>query len=172
MRVELRYGIVAGLLMSGWMLLEHLFGLHTRHLAAAQYTGIVGDLIPAAMLFLLLKHKLAALKRYWLPLWEGMLYGLLASLVAALVFFVFLNLYKFFLNPSWVDLQLDWRVADLRAAGRPEAAIQQTIVRLRSAYSPLGLVLNVLVFSLAGGAVSALITLWLNWRHKEFAQVG
>ncbi len=172
MRVDLKYGLVAGLLMSAWMLVEHLFGLHTTHLAAARYTGIVGDLIPAVMLYLLLKHQLTALRRYWLPVWEGMLYGLAASLAAALVFYIFLNAYKFFLNPSWVDLQLEHRVAELRATGTAETDIQSQIVRLRYAYGPVGLTLTVPVFTLVGAGFSALITLWLNWRQKEIPPVG
>ncbi|MBI3885605.1 MAG: DUF4199 family protein [Opitutae bacterium] len=167
MRVELKYGLVAGLLMSAWMLVEHLFGVHTVHLSAAPYTGIVGDLIPVVMLHLLLRHQLAALQRYWLPLWEGVLYGAAASLAAALVFYVFLNAYKFFLNPGWVDLQLEWRVAELRAAGAPEAQIREKLVGLRAAFGPVGLALTIPLYVLAGGAVSALLTLWLNWRHKE-----
>ncbi|MBI3876652.1 MAG: DUF4199 domain-containing protein [Verrucomicrobia bacterium] len=172
MRAELKYGLVAGLLMSAWMLVEHVFGVHTVHLGAARYTGIVGDLIPAVMLYLLLKHQIAALQRYWLPLWEGMLYGFAASLAAALVFYIFLNAYKFFLNPGWVDLQLEWTVAQMRAAGVAESLIQEKVVAQRAAFSPVGLALTIPVFVLAGGAVSALITLWLNWRHKETAHVG
>lgn len=172
MRAELKYGLVAGLLMNAWMLIEHVFGVHTVHLSAARYTGIVGDLIPVVMLYLLLKHQIAALQRYWLPLWEGMLYGFAASLAAALVFYIFLNAYKFFINPSWVDLQLEWRVAEMRAAGATEAHIREKLVALRTAFGPVGLALTVPVFVLAGGAVSAFITLWLNWRQKETAHFG
>ena len=172
MRAELKYGLVAGLLMSAWMLVEHLCGLHTVHLGAAQYTGVVGDIIPIVMLYLLLKHQLTALQRYWLPVWEGMLYGLAASLAAALVFYIFINAYKFFLNPGWVDLQLEWRVAQLRAAGTVEPDIQRKIVSLRYAYGPVGLALTVPVFTLVGAGFAALLTLWLNWRHKETPPVG
>ena len=54
MRPDLKYGLIAGALMSAWMLLEHLFGLHTTDLAAGRYTGVVGDLIPVVVLYLLL----------------------------------------------------------------------------------------------------------------------
>lgn len=167
MRADLKYGLIAGALMSAWMLLEHLCGLHTTYLAVGRYTGVVGDIIPVVVLYLLLKHQLTALQRYWLPLWEGMFYGLVASFVAALVFFIFLNLYKFFLNPTWIDLQLDWKVAQWRLAGTPEAEIQRQISALRVGHGPIGMALTIPIFALAGAAVAALITLWLNWRHKE-----
>jgi len=172
MKPELKYGIVAGLAMGGWMLLEFWFGFHTTRMDARQFTGWVTDLIPTVMLYLLLKRRLESNDRYWLPAWEGMLHGLFASFVAALVFYVFLNVYQYFVNPSWVDSQLEWKVAHLRAAGATETDIRKQIVALRQANGPIGLALYIPAYTLLGGCVSALITLWLNWRHKEPVHAG
>lgn len=167
MRPELKYGIAAGLAMGGWMLVEFWLGLHTTRLDARQYTSWVTDFIPAVMLYLLLKRRVDSPDRYWLPAWEGMLHGLLASFVAALVFYLFLNFYQYFLNPSWVNDQLEWKVAHLRTTGMAEADIRKQIVALRQANGPVGLALYIPAYTLLGGCLSALITLWLNWRHKE-----
>jgi len=167
MKPELKYGLTAGLAMSGWMLVEFGLGLHTTRLAARHYTDWVTDLIPVVMLYLLLKRRVDSRDRYWLPAWEGMLHGLVASFIAALAYYIFLNVYQYFLNPSWVDDQLAWKVAQLRAAGAAETDIRNQITALRNAYGPIGLALYVPAYTVLGGCVSALITLWLNWRHKE-----
>jgi len=131
MRPELKYGLAASLAMSVWTLVEFWTGLHATRIELGHYLNWVTDLIPAAFLYLLLQQRFATLPRYWFPVWEGMLYGLLASLVAALGYYVFLNLYLHVINPTFVDSQLDWKVAQL-----------------------------------LGACLSALITLWLNWRRK------
>ena len=172
MRPELKYGLWAALALCDWTLLEFALGFHTTRLAVGQYTNWGIEVIFAVMLYRLLQQRLHSLQRYWLPVWEAMLYGLLASLVAALVFYIFLNLYKFFLNPSWLDLQLEWKVARLRAAGTDEAAIREKLAVLRQAYTPVGLALFVPLYALGGAAFSALLSLWLNWRHKEIPRVG
>ncbi|MGH6630621.1 MAG: hypothetical protein ACREB3_12885 [Burkholderiales bacterium] len=153
--------------MSGWSLLEFALGLHTTRIGLGRYTNWGIEVIFAVMLYRLMQQRLHSLQRYWLPVWEAMLYGLLASLTAALGFYVFLSLYKFYLNPSWLDLQLEWKVAQLRAAGTDEAVIREKLALLRQAYSPVGLALFVPVYALGGAAFSACVSLWLNWRHQE-----
>jgi hypothetical protein len=172
MRPELKYGIGAGLAMGGWMLVEFWLGLHSTRLDARQYTSWVTDLIPVIMLYYLLKRRIATHRRYWLPAWEGMLHGVLASLFAALVYYIFLNLYQRYVNPAWVDNQLEWKVAHLRAAGVPEAEVRKQITALRQANGPIGLALYIPAYTVLGGCVSALLTLWLNWRQKESVEVG
>jgi hypothetical protein len=169
---ELKYGLLAGLAMSAWLLIEFWFGLHTTRLAARQYTNWVPDVIPVVMLYLLLKRRIISQNRYWLPAWEGMLHGLFASFFAALVYYIFLNYYQYFLNPTWVDNQLDWKVAYLRTAGATETDIRRQIVAMRQAFGPIGLALYIPAYTLLGGCVSALITLWLNWRQKEVAPLA
>lgn len=169
MKPELKYGLIAGGAMSAWMLVEFQLGLHTTRIAFGHYTAWVTDLIPVVMLYFLLKHRFALLQKDWVPAWQGMLYGLLASVTFALVFYIFLNLYQYFVNPAWVDYQLEWKVARLRAAGAAETEIRQQIVALRQAYGPVGLALYVPAYTVLGGCVSVLVTLWLNWGRKHRA---
>ena len=172
MRPELKYGLWAALALCSWTLLEFALGCHTTRLGLGQYTNWGTEAIFAVMLYRLMQQRLASLQRYWLPVWEAMLYGLLASLVAALVFYIFLNFYKFFLNPSWLDLQLEWKVARLRAAGTAEPEIREQLAILRLAYTPVGLAMFVPLYALGGAAFSAVVSLWLNWRHNEISSAG
>ncbi len=173
MRPELKYGLLAGTAMSGWVLVEHGLGLHTRHFGIAQYTGWMTVLILLVTLHLLLRRQITRLNRYWLPVWEGVLYGTLASLVAAMVFYMFLVLYLFVIHPAWPDLYLEWQVARYRAAGLSEQQIGEFARFFRWTVSPTGLAaVTLMLYTVGGMLASSVLTLWVNWRHKEPVRTG
>ncbi|HYC70808.1 MAG TPA: DUF4199 family protein [Opitutaceae bacterium] len=173
MRPELGYGLVAGAGMGGWLLLEYALGLHTRHLAAASYTHWGTELILVTMLYLLLRRQLRRLNRYWLPVWEGVLYGSVASFVAALAFYVFAATYLYFINPDWPDVRLAFDVAAMRDRGVPEEQVREYARLFRRAFSPVGLAVTIPVaYTVLGAVASSVLTLWVNWRHKERIHAG
>ena len=172
MRPELKYGLWAGLAMCGWILVEFALGFHTTNFAAGAYSNWGIEFIFVIMLYRLMRQRLISLQRYWLPVWEAMLYGFFASLTAALVLFVFIIFYKFLLNPTWLDMQLEWKVARLRAEGISEADIREQLRFLRDAYSPIGIALTVPLYAAGGAAFSAIAALWLNWRRKELPEIN
>ncbi len=168
MRPELNYGLLAGAAMSGWVLIEYALGLHTRHFGLAQSTGWVTVLILLTILHVFLRRQITRLNRYWLPVWEGVLHGTFMSLVAALVFYVFLALYLFIIHPAWPDHYLEWQVARYREAGLPEKQIGEFARFFRWTVSPAGLAAVTLgLYTVGGLLASSVLTLWVNWRHKE-----
>ena len=172
MNPELKYGMIAGSGMSAWMLGEYALGLHTTHLAVSAYTNWGTELVLFVTLWFFLRHKLYQPNRYWLPVWEGMLHGLLASLVAGLVFCTFLNFYFRFINPEWPDLYLAWRVPLMRAAGTSEESIRDFARSFLWSVTPAGLTVHAIgIYTIIGTLASSVLTLWLNWRRKEPVEV-
>lgn len=168
MRPEYKFGLLAGAGMSAWLLAEFLVGLHTRYLGAAAYTHWGTELILLLSLFALLRHQVRRLNRYWLPVWEGVLYGTLTSLVAALVFYAFAAVYLAFIHPDWPDLRLAHDIATMRERGVPEEEVRAYARFFRQAFSPVGLALSILgAYTVIGAVFSSALTLWINWRHKE-----
>lgn len=168
MRPEYKFGLLAGAGMSLWLLAEYFAGLHTRHLGVATYTHWGTELILAFSLYTLLRHQIRRLNRYWLPLWEGVLYGTLTSFVAALVFYAFASVYVAFIHPDWPDLRLAHDVAAMRERGIEESEIREYARLFRNAFSPVGLALAILgAYTVIGAVFSSVLTLWINWRHKE-----
>jgi len=164
----MKYGLLAGFGMSGWMLAEYALGLHTQHIAISTYTdwGTEGILLIALWFFL--RYKLKAPGCYWLPVWKGVWHGLLASLVAGLVFCTFLNFYLRFINPNWPFHYLTWHVADMRANGRSEESIRTFAQSFNWSITPPGLAFySIGVYTLFGATMSSVLTLLLNWRRKE-----
>lgn len=168
MRPELKYGLLGGAAMIGWTLLEYALGLHNTHFALGRFTGWGAEVILLVMLWRMLRVKVERLNRYWMPAWEGMFYGMLASFVAGLVFYTFLNVYVTFINPEWPDLYLEWQVAQMRTAGDTEETIRAFVRSFRWMSGPVGLAtLTIGLYSVLGAAFSAMLTLWLNLRRKE-----
>ncbi len=168
MRPEMKYGLIAGLGMSLWMLAEFLLGLHTTHLDLNTYTNWGTEVILFVILYLFLRQKMSVLQRYWLPVWEGFLYGALTSLVAGLLFCTFLNIYLRFINPDWPFHYLNWHVAKMRTAGQSEDSIRLFAGSFRWSVTPVGLAVNSIgLYTLLGALVSPVLTMWLNWRRKE-----
>lgn len=173
MKPELQYGLLGGAAMIGWTLLEYAAGVHNTRLALGNYTAWGSEVILLLMLWRLLPLKFARLDRYWLPAWEAGWYGASASLVAGLVFYIFLNAYVTWINPEWPDLHLEWRVAQMRAGGESEQVIRQFVRSFRWSLGPVGLAaFTVGLFPLLGGAFSAVLSLWLNLRRKEPPPAG
>lgn len=164
----LKYGLIAATGMSAWMLGEYALGLHTTRIGIGHYTSWGTEVILVVALWRLLHHRLYGASRYWLPVWEGLLHGIIASLVAAMGFYIFLSLYVNVLHPDFPDHYLDWSVAQMRAMGKPEVEIREVARDFRWSMSPVGLPVTVFgQYGLIGLVASPLLTLWLNWRHKE-----
>lgn len=173
MKPALKYGLIAALCMSGWMLGEYALGLHTTRVGLGYYLSYVTEVIFVVALWRLLIQQVRQPGRYWLPLWEGVLHGILFGLVAALGFYVFVSAYLNFINPEYPYLMLDWQVARQRAADTPEEEIRAMARSFLWSLSPRGLPVTILGLHLLIALVaSPLLTLWLNWRHEEPVQAG
>ncbi|MES1167713.1 MAG: DUF4199 family protein [Oleiharenicola lentus] len=167
MQSRLKYGLVAAGGMSAWTLGEYLLGFHNTRLAAGQYSSWGPVVILVLALWRMLHDELYRPGRTWLPVGEGLLYGLLTGLVAAMGYFVFLFLYLNFINPDYADLRLEWQVARMRAAGQSEAAVRAMARGFRWGMGPVGLPATVFSLCLVAALIaSPLLTLRLNWRRK------
>lgn len=159
--------------MIAWMLLQWAAGLHGAHVGYQHYTDWVLHLVPLVVVWRTLRALVDQRERYWLPVWQGLLHGLVATLVAATVYQIFLTLYLHFLNPNFPDLYLEWHVAQMRAAGVAEENVRAIAREFRWSTSPVGVLLTVVGTNLLIGFLAApLLTLWLNWRRKEFARAN
>jgi len=168
MSPEMKYGLLAGTGMSLWLLAEYFLGLHTRHLEIGAYADWGTEIISLVVLWFFLRHKIAVLNRYWFPVWQGILHGALASLVAGLVFCTFMNCYLHFINPDWPFYYRTWRVTVMRAAGESEASIRSFVDSFNWSVTPAGLAFYTIgLYTVLGATASSAITLWLNWRRKE-----
>ena len=165
MSAELKYGLITGTSVCLGLGLEYWLGFHTTRLAVSESSACISILILLFTLWLLLRHMQADTTAGRLGLVPAVAAGLQSSLVAALVVCSFLLVYSQFINPEWIDTTLDWKVAQLRAAGVAETVIRREIVLFRRANSPAGLVATtVLGMTLMGAVFSFGLALLLRGR--------
>ncbi|MBI2813436.1 MAG: DUF4199 domain-containing protein [Opitutae bacterium] len=171
MKPEFKYGLLSGAGICLWIAAEYSLGFHTTRPDIGVYTGLLSNLIPLTMLFLLLRTKRAAIYDGRLDLGAGIGSGMLASLVAALLVYSVLVAYSQFINPTWIDHVLETKVVQWRAQQLAEAAIQKKIVVYRNAYSPAGLALTIVVgMPLMGGLFSLGLTLLVRQLPRRAAR--
>jgi len=165
MSLTVRYGLLAGLGVCCWMLLEHAFGFHSTRFIAGEYSGYFASLISFAALYLMLKKRQQMAIDGQLPLGPSVLAGISASVVAALIVYGFILLYNQLLNPGWIDAALEWKVGQWRAQGTSESVIREQILAFRAVNSPRGLLISIGAGMPVMGAIFAYgITLLL--RHS------
>jgi hypothetical protein len=168
MRPELKYGLIAGAGVCAWIMGEFLLGFHTTRLAIGAYSGYFSCLIPLAALFLLLKGKRDQSPDGRLNYWPALKSGLHAAFISGAIVYGFMVVYNHFINPGWLDLALDWRVANLRADGIAETAIREEITLYRQLNSPIGCLVSIVAgTTVMGGIFSAGLTLLLRrWPRR------
>lgn len=168
MRPELKYGLISGIGVCGWIMGEYLLGFHTTRLEIGAYSGYFSCLIPLATLFVLLKGKRDQSPDGRLNYWPALKSGLHAAFIAGAIVYGFMVVYNHFINPGWLDLALDWRVAQLRAGGIAETAIREEIKLYRQLNSPIGLLISIVAgTTVMGGIFSAGLTLLLRrWPRR------
>ncbi len=162
-----KYGLLAAVGMTAWLFCAYALGFHSQHLAYAQSVEWGTAAILVVALWRMLRQQVHTPDRYWLPVWVGLLHGLFASLVAAMSYYIAFSIYLRFVHPDYPDQYLEWRFAQMRAAGLPEQDIGTMAREFRWSMGPTGLPLTLLGFYLLTGFVaSPILTLWLNWRRK------
>ncbi|AOS45239.1 hypothetical protein Verru16b_02318 [Lacunisphaera limnophila] len=173
MSPPLKYGLLAAVATSLWLLLAWALGLHTEHIGLGHLANYGAEVILIVALWRALHQQLHEANRYWLPVWQGLLRGLLTALVAAMGVYIFLSLYLQFINRDYPDLHLDWQVARMRAAGESEEQVRAVARAYRWSTGPVGLPVTIGgVYLLFAFIAAPLLTLWLNWRRKEPPRVG
>jgi len=99
---ELKYGLIIGIGVSLWVLIEFALGFHTTRLDIGQYSGYLAIIIPIIALYFGLLDKKKELKKKF-TFGEGVKSGFLMSVFAGLLLVLFFLLYALAINPAWVD---------------------------------------------------------------------
>ncbi len=172
MKPETKYGLLTGAGVCLWTLAEYALGFHNTRFDIGEYSGYFSCIIPLALLVLLLRNRREATADGRLTLGQGVKSGLHASLVAGLVVWLFMLVYNRFINPGWMDLALDWKVAQLRLQGVAETAIREQIQFYHRMSSPLGCFGGIVLGSALTGAVFSLLLTLVLRRPRAFAPVS
>lgn len=120
MRPEIKYGVITGISVCLWVLLEFALGFHTTRLEFGKYSGYVASLIPIILLVLLLQEKAKKQPLTWLTALRS---GILVSVIAAAIITTFFFFYNHYINPGWLNLVFEAQKQELVTQGASEESI-------------------------------------------------
>ena len=131
------YGIICGILMSCWVLVEYLFGFHTTSLDIGQYSGYFSILIPVIIIFIALYER-QSFYRVDLQYIDGINIGFRIAIISSLVLTIFFYLYNKYINPDWIDRMIDWQRRQMIIQGAANDDVQAFINQNQHHYNAIG----------------------------------
>ncbi len=105
-RIEKKYGIVTGVLMVIWLLLEYAFGLHDQFLDLFFIVTNFVFLIPIVGMYLAIKKEKTRLEGN-ITLKQGFLTGTIISFISASIAAIGQICYHQFVNRDYFDFMID-----------------------------------------------------------------
>lgn len=156
LQLEIKYGIIIGMAISCWILLEFLLGFHTSRMEFGAYSGYFAIIIPLIGYYKALKAKKKSEAKNFFTIGRGLKSGFTISIIVASVLTVFLYLYTQYLNPNWNELSLNLLAEQMKQSGSTPAEINEIIGAYREILTPrnqamlqfLGIVIEGLIISL------------------------
>src|SRR3989338_11300688 len=92
MKPELRYGLIIGLGVSLWVLVEFLLGFHTKYMDIGEFTGYLSVIIPILGLYSGLFAK--RMENLSITYWQLVKAGMMMVIIGALIMSLFMGLYR------------------------------------------------------------------------------
>lgn len=128
---EIVYGLLCGLGMSVWVLIEYALGFHTSLLEIGQYSGYVSIIFPLVFIFMALQHRQQLLKSS-IPYVDGITIGFRIAFFSALLLTVFFYIYNTYVNPDWIELTIEFQRKRLILGGASDDEIGRFMDHHRS----------------------------------------
>ncbi len=107
---EVGYGLVLGLATLVWISLEFAVGLHTKYIS---YHGIVTNffaVIPIYLMWRALKHRRDVLEGGQILWWQGLMSGMIISVVAGALGGPMIWIFIKFVNPNFFAAMIEYLV--------------------------------------------------------------
>jgi len=149
------YGLVTGLVISGWMYLEFLAGFHGSE--TGRYTGFAALLLTILGIYVGIRAYRNNVKAGKMNFWQGVLAGVIISIFAGLITAAFTFAYLRYINPGFVDYMVDLNRQTLVQRGATEVQVQSNEIVTRELFQPLPQALRAFGGYVAAGCLFSLI---------------
>ena len=152
---EIYYGILSGLGLSLWVLIEYALGFHNRYLEIGIYSGYISTIIPFIIVFLAF-HNHQAVKNRKLSFIDGINIGFKIILVSSIILTVFFYFYNTKINPQWIELMVDLQKKKLILGGATDDEIGKFIAQNSIMNNPI---LQAIIGFIGSTTIGVMITL-------------
>jgi len=161
MKIIIKYGLLVGIIVGIYIMIEYAMGLHGKYLEYGQYTGYVRYVLLAAGVFIGVRDtrdgELAGGIGFWPAVWVG----IRVSFIAAIVITISELIYIQFVNPGFTEDYIAFMIAKLKAANATVEEINNLLAQAetwRSTLRQIGFYMGQtmalgIIFSIIAGAI-------------------
>ncbi len=153
---EVRYGLIVALALLVWLTLEYAAGLHSTRIEYHPSVTNFYGLIPIYMIWRAIIHRRDVIEGGSIHWWQGLISGMMISLVTAAFGAPTIWLFTNFINPQFFQSMIDFAVKSGMKSEMAEVNFHPTVYMMQATIMPL-------VF---GFPTSVLIT-WLARRKNK-----
>ena len=157
MKTELKYGLIAGIGVSVYVLLEYFLGFHTTYPEIGQYSGYFSAIIPIFAILYAIKEKRNRYFNGYITFGQGFITGLIVTVISAFIITGFFVIYNDFINPEGLKYISSWRAEQMRLENIPEEEIVASIEEYNAMYNPLVIFSGTFVMGLLITAILAFL---------------
>lgn len=137
MRTELKYGLIAGVGVSIYILFEYLLGFHTTSPEIGEYSGYFSAIIPIIVILFAIREKRDRSFNGVITFGQSFITGIIVTTISAFIITVFFVIYNDHINPQMMTNLSNWKAEQMRLENIPEDEIASSIEEWNAMYNPL-----------------------------------
>jgi hypothetical protein len=108
MKPEIKFGVLAGISLILWTLVQYAMGFHTVHFRAGQISGYGAYVLIFVSLWMGLREKKEDYEGHF-SLRHGMRAGVLQIMITAVIASFFEVIYDYKINKLWIEELVNWQ---------------------------------------------------------------
>ena len=167
MRTEIKYGLITGIGVCLYVLLEYVLGFHTTYPEIGEYSGYFSSIIPILAIFFAIKEKRDNAFGGVINFGQAFFTGLVVTIISAFIITAFFGVYNNYINPEGMEYLTQWKEQQMRAENISEDEIAATIEQYNAMNNPM--IIFAGTFSM--GLIITIIFAFLLRRSKPQPQV-
>lgn len=157
MKIILKYGLLVGVIVGIYSMIEYAIGLHGKYLEYGQYTGYVRYVLLAAGVFIGVRDTRDGERNGSISFWPAVWVGIRISFVAAAIITISELIYIQFVNPGFTDDYIAFAVAKLKAANATVEEINNILAQSEAWRSTLWQIIFYMGETMALGIIFSII---------------
>ena len=156
MTTATRYGLLTGVALSSYTLLEFALGFHTTSPEIGQVSGYFSLLLPFVFIITALWNHQNITRRP-LPWRDGIDTGFRIALISGVLFTAFMALYLAKINPQWIDLMVEWQRRQMILNGATDGQVSTFMAANEKRLALPGMIVMTLVSTVTTGVMITLL---------------
>lgn len=134
--VELKYGLIIGVGVSFWILLEYALGFHTTKLEIGRYSGYFSAIIPIIAYWFAIREKKNNVYGGSIKISQGLKTSFFVALLAGTILGIFMFSYLSWINPDFIDTSVTNEIEILREQGLSQTELTEAATAMLALLSP------------------------------------